>query len=238
MWWSGVSRTAAGRSVGPTDDHDDGLKVADADRLPLGPEDILRLTQATAAGDLVVFPAETVYGLAADPDRPAAVHRMAALKGRDPGKPSSVLFWSVASALDALDGVPDVVARAVAALLPGPIGLIVPNPRERFAVACGDAPRTLGIRVPLLAAPVVAPPVVQTSANRAGEPDPRTVEAVPCSIREACALVLDRGPRPGRPSTVVDLRGLREGTPGGWHVVREGPVSRAEIAAALGHPTN
>lgn len=203
------------------------------DVLPLTPEEIQLLTAVTVSGGVAVFPAETVYGLAADPDDAVAVERMAALKRRDPRKPSSVLFWSVRDALAAIDGVPVAVCRAVAALLPGPLGLIVPNPMERFGPACGEDPRSLGIRVPLLADAVAAPPIVQTSANVAGGPDPREVEEIPDVIRDACALVLDRGLRPGRPSTIVDLRGLRDDAPDGWTIVREGPVTRAGIAAAL-----
>lgn len=218
----------------------------DADFLPLEPERIQALTAVTASGGLVVFPAETVYGLAADPDDADAVRRMAELKRRDPAKPSSVLFWSLDDALAALDGAPEPVLRAVARLLPGPIGLIVPNPRRRFAPACGDDPATLGIRVPRLTAAAggasaddvrarggPAPPIVQTSANVAGGPDPRTLAAVPNEVRAGADLLLDAGERPGRPSTIVDLRGVTDGSPGGWRIVREGPITADEIAAAL-----
>ena len=98
-----------------------------------------------------------------------------------------------------------------------------------MAVGDGDA---LGIRVPRLVEPVDALPVVQTSANLAGGPDPLTPDDVPAPIRDACALVLDRGPRPGTPSTVVDLRGLADAR-GTWAVVREGAVPRAALDAAL-----
>jgi L-threonylcarbamoyladenylate synthase len=231
------------------------------DRLPLDAAQIASLTAVTRRGGLVVFPAETVYGIATDPDDADAVRRMAALKGRDPAKPSSVLFWSLDDALAVLEGAPDAVTRAVRRLLPGPIGLIVPNPRRRFAPACGDDPASIGIRVPLLAAaarqggvteppsspgadkegsasPGVqtsgsVPPIVQTSANLAGGPDPTTLAAVPDAVRAGAALILDAGPRPGRPSTIVDLRGVTDATPDGWHVVREGPIPAAAIDAAL-----
>ena len=220
--------------------------AGEADRLPLDPDQIRALTAVTASGGLVVFPAETVYGLAADPDDADAVRRMADLKHRDPAKPSSVLFWSVDDALEVLEGAPDLVLRAVSRLLPGPIGLIVPNPQRRFAPACGDDPTTLGIRVPRLTATVGstptpdarargghAPPIVQTSANVAGGPDPRTLAAVPDEVRAGADLLLDAGERPGRPSTIVDLRGVTAATPDGWRVVREGPVTTQAVAAAL-----
>ena len=201
------------------------------DVAPLTPDDVRALTAATAAGGVVLFPAEGVYGLAADPRRRDAVARMATLKGRDPGKPSAVMFWSLDDALAAAADAGETVREAFRRLLPGPVGVLVPNPGRRYAVAVGDGD-ALGIRVPRLAEPVDALPVVQTSANLAGGPDALTLADVPAEVRAGCALVLDRGPRPGVPSTLVDLRGLtdRRGT---WHVVREGAVPRAAVAAAL-----
>lgn len=220
-------------AAGPETRSAGGAPDQDADRLPLDCDQIRALTTATASGGLVVFPAETVYGIAADPDDADAVRRMAELKQRDPAKPSSVLFWSVEDALDALDGAPDSVLRAVGRLLPGPVGLIVPNPQRRFGPACGDDPTTLGIRVPRLAVSVTAHPIVQTSANLAGGPDPTTLAAVPAAVREGADLLLDAGERPGTPSTIVDLRGVTDATPDGWRIVREGPVTADAIAAAL-----
>jgi L-threonylcarbamoyladenylate synthase len=141
------------------------------------------------------------------------------------------MFWSLDDAMNAAADAGAAVREAFRRLLPGPVGVLVPNPGRRYAVAVGDGD-ALGIRVPRLVEPVDALPVVQTSANLAGGPDPLTPADVPASIRDACALVLDRGPRPGTPSTVVDLRGLADGR-GTWTVVREGAVPRAAIDAAL-----
>jgi L-threonylcarbamoyladenylate synthase len=202
--------------------------------LPLDPAAVEELTRVTARGGVALFPAEGVYGLAADPGHPGAVERVARLKGRDPAKPSSVLFWALDDALAAVDGAGERVLEAMARVLPGPVGVLVPNPARRFAVATGPDPTTLGVRVPRLPAPVAdAPPVVQTSANRAGDADPATVDAVPRPIRRACDLVLDRGVRPGTPSTIVDLRGLAD-RGGAWRLVRAGAVPADVVTAALG----
>jgi L-threonylcarbamoyladenylate synthase len=201
--------------------------------VPLDAAAVGQLTRATGAGGVVLFPAEGVYGLAADPDRPEAVARIARLKGRDPAKPSSVLFWSLGAATAAVAGAGEDVLRAMELLLPGPVGVVVPNPARRFLVATGPDPSALGVRVPALpGGPADAPPVLQTSANRAGGPDPATVDAVPRPIRRACELVLDRGERPGVPSTVVDLRGLAV-PGGGWRLLREGAVAVDAVAAVL-----
>lgn len=202
-----------------------------ADEAPLSPDDVRALAAATAAGGVVLFPAEGVYGLAADPRHPDAVARMATLKGRDPGKPSAVMFWSLDDALVAAADAGETVRDALRRLLPGPVGVLVPNPGRRHAVAVGDGD-ALGIRVPRLPEPVDALPVVQTSANLAGGPDALTPADVPAEIRAGCALVLDRGRRPGTPSTLVDLRGLSDAR-GTWRVVRDGAVPRATVAAAL-----
>lgn len=201
------------------------------DVAPLSPADVAALTQATSAGGVGLFPAEGVYGLAADPRRPDAVARMAALKSRDPAKPSALMLWSLPSALAAVDGAGEAVVEALRRLLPGAVGVLVPGGSGPFAAVCGPD-GTLGVRVPRLPAPVDAPPVLQTSANLAGGPDALVVADVPAGIRAGCAIVLDRGPRAGRPSTLVDLRGL-DGPEPAWRIVRVGAVPVAAVQAAL-----
>jgi L-threonylcarbamoyladenylate synthase len=74
-------------------------------------------------------------------------------------------------------------------------------------------------------------PVLQSSANHAGGPDARTVEEVPQDIREEVDLVLDGGPLPGTPSTVIDLR--RFEATRDWTIVRQGAMSADAIRDAL-----
>ena len=78
----------------------------------------------------------------------------------------------------------------------------------------------------------VCRPVLQSSANRSGEPDAATLDRVDAALRDATDLVLDGGELPGTPSTVLDLRAYEHG--GGWSVLREGAVRAAELAAVLG----
>jgi L-threonylcarbamoyladenylate synthase len=165
-------------------------------------------------GGVVLFPADTVYGLACDAEDAAAVERLYALKGRRPDKPAAVMFF-------AREDLPPIPHRGVG-LLPGPVTLLVPNPDGRFPLAGGEA---LGVRFPGL--PLTGPPVLQTSANHAGGPDARTLAEVPADIRAGADLVIDGGTLPGTPSTVVDLTG------GEWRIVREGAVPTAEIRTRL-----
>jgi tRNA (cmo5U34)-methyltransferase len=74
-------------------------------------------------------------------------------------------------------------------------------------------------------------PVIQTSANRAGGPDPRRLEEVPALLRAAVDLVIDGGALPGTPSTVIDLRRYEE--EGEWSIVRAGAVGERELTEAL-----
>jgi L-threonylcarbamoyladenylate synthase len=185
---------------------------------------------------VAVFPADTVYGLACEPEAEDAVRRLYALKGRRPDKPAAVMFFDRQLALAALPELEPRTARALERLVPGGVTLLLPNPAHRFPLACGPDPQTLGLRVPRLEGPLaplreVAWPVLQSSANRAGGADPRRVADVPEEIRERADLVLDAGELPGTPSTVVDLRRY-EGS-GEWAVLREGAVPAGEVAGAL-----
>lgn len=185
-----------------------------------------------AAGGLAVFGADTVYGLACDPDNRFAVERLCLLKRRGLDKPSAVMFFELELALAALPELGDRTRAAIARLLPGPVTLLVPNPAGRFPLACGADIGTLGIRVPLLPALAgVRRAVLQSSANRAGGPAPRRLKDVPELLRAAADLVLDGGELPGTASTVVDLRRYEES--GEWEVVRPGLAGTGALVKAL-----
>jgi L-threonylcarbamoyladenylate synthase len=187
-------------------------------------------------GGVAVFPADTVYGLACDPESEEAVDRLYALKGRPRGKPSAVMFFGLERLLDALSGIEAPTAAALHRLLPGPITALLANPERRYPLACGEEPGTLGVRVPALEgalAPLGAATcaVLQSSANLAGEPDARRVADIPATVRAGAGFTLDGGALPGTPSTVIDLRDYA--VSGRWEVVREGAMSRGEIASRL-----
>ncbi|MGH2944917.1 MAG: L-threonylcarbamoyladenylate synthase [Solirubrobacteraceae bacterium] len=172
------------------------------------------------AGGVAVFAADTVYGLACDPEDADAVSRLYALKGRPPDKPAAVMFFSV----PVLPWLGPRTRGLLERLLPGAVTLLLPNPERRFPLA-GE---TLGLRVPDLPALAgVSTPVLQSSANLAGGPEARRLHEVPESIRAGADLVLDGGETPGKPSTVVDLRGYEAG--GEPVIVRAGAVPEAVI---------
>jgi len=191
-------------------------------------------SRCIAVGGVAVFPADTVYGLACEPDLDEAVRRLYALKGRRPDKPAAVMFFRPDLALDALPELDAATRAAVGALTPGGVTLLLPNPSRRFALAGGGD--VLGLRIPglpdrLRALEAVTWPVLQSSANRAGAPDARALDEVPEAIRRDADLVLDGGVLPGTASTVIDLRGFAQTRD--WAIVRDGAVDRAAIRAAL-----
>jgi L-threonylcarbamoyladenylate synthase len=199
-------------------------------------DDARTFERCMSVGGVAVFPADTVYGLACDPDSREAFQRIFMLKRRRPDKPLAVMFFAVQAALDALQEVGPRTRAALTGLLPGGLTLLLPNPAHRFPLPCGPDPDTLGVRVPALppalaALEAVRWPVAQTSANDSGGPDARVLADVPPMIRDSADLVLDGGELPGTPSTVVDLRSYEED--GAWSIVRQGAVEDHTVAAAL-----
>lgn len=199
-------------------------------------QDALRLQRCLAEGGVAVFPTDTVYGICCDAEDEQAARRLYALKGRPAARPAAVMFFALEPALATLSELDDHERAALHALLPGPVTLLLANPRLRFGQACRTDPATLGLRVPRLPAHLLAlssltAPIMQTSANMSGEPDARTLEEVPASMREGAELVLDGGELPGTPSTVVDLRDYAEHRR--WHVLREGALRGLAVRQAL-----
>jgi L-threonylcarbamoyladenylate synthase len=178
------------------------------------------------AGEPVVLPTDTVYGLCADAFHEEPVRALYRLKGRDDSQPTALVAADEAALLDAI---PELRGQP---LLRGPFTLILPNPGRRLSWLTGDRPETIGVRIPSLSGAVAevlkqVGAVAATSANRPGGPDPRTVDEIPEQLRARCAAVLDVGALPGTPSTVIDL------TMGEPAVVREGAVPAAEALALL-----
>jgi L-threonylcarbamoyladenylate synthase len=182
---------------------------------------IERASAAINAGKPVVIPTDTVYGLAASPYRREPAERLFELKGRDRQQAIAIVAADIAMMFEL---VPELRGRSgtiVRELLPGPYTLILPNPARRYSWLTGSRPDTIGVRVPVLEgygkqllARVGA--VAATSANVHGGPDPRTISDIPQAILDCVAEVVDDGPLPGTPSTVIDFTGgepvvIREG---------------------------
>jgi L-threonylcarbamoyladenylate synthase len=174
---------------------------------------------ALARGELVAFPTDTVYGLAAGHDH---LRKLYVAKDRPKEKRIPVLL-SDASNLEASAQVTPAARALAARFWPGPLTLVLVAPRRG----------TLAFRVPdhplarrLIAASGGGLPV--TSANRSGYADARTAEEVIEQLGGRIALVLDGGKTTGGvPSTIVDC------TTSEAKVLREGAISAAQIQQAL-----
>ncbi|MBJ7366354.1 MAG: threonylcarbamoyl-AMP synthase [Thermoleophilia bacterium] len=188
---------------------------------------------ALAAGGLVAFPTETVYGLGANALDPHAVARIFAAKGRPTDHP---LICHIASADDLAPLVAEVtpLAQALAdAFWPGPLTLVLPRSaavpdavtggRDTVAVRVPDHPLALEL-LRAFGGPVAAP-----SANRFGRPSPTRANDVRDELGDTVDVILDGGPCAiGVESTVLDL------TSNPPQVLRPGGVSVEQLEAVIG----
>jgi L-threonylcarbamoyladenylate synthase len=190
------------------------------------------LERCLGEGGVAIYPADGLYGIAADPVDPAPIDRIHRLKGRDDGKPSAVLYFSPLAMRELVDDLGPRARDAVGALLPGSVTLILDNPKHRYPLACREDPARLGVR--LLDGPLagVMHPMFQTSANISGEPAPSRFEDLPEPIVAGSDLAIDGGELTGRPSTVIDIASIDiDGT---WSILREGGLPAERAAEALG----
>jgi L-threonylcarbamoyladenylate synthase len=186
-----------------------------------------------AAGGLVAFPTETVYGLGADAQDGIAVARLYDAKGRPAFNPliAHVPDLGAARELAQFDATAE---RLAAAFWPGPLTLVLPK-----APACAVADLatagldSIAVRVPdhpvardILAA--FGRPVVAPSANRSGHVSPTTAQHVLTDLRGRIDLIVDGGATPvGVESTIVACLGAPA-------LLRPGGVPRAAIERVLG----
>jgi L-threonylcarbamoyladenylate synthase len=198
----------------------------------MGDQAVEQAVAALRAGQPVVLPMDTVYGLCAYAYRAEPARRLSTLKGRDVSQPIALVACDVAMLFECVPELRGRAATYARTLLPGPLTLILPNPGERYRWLTGSRPDTIGVRVPQLEGSSRAVldevgAVAATSANLSGQPDPRTLDDVPPEIRDACGALVDGGELPGTPSTVLDLTGEEP------LVVREGAVPAGEALARL-----
>ena len=192
---------------------------------PEGPSTALlqTVTSALRAGQIVILPTDTVYGVAAGMHSADAVKRLLQIKGRPAGKPLALLAADTRQvmAMAKLDAAGQALAGR---FWPGPLTLVLRR---------GDVWE--GFRVPNH--PVTHPilqtagtPLRVTSPNRRGAaPALNAAEAV-TALNGAADLAVDAGPAPGgQASTVLAME------PGRPRILRDGPVTAAEIEAVLGN---
>ncbi len=189
------------------------------------------LERRVGEGGVAIFPADTLYGLACDPLNAEAIERIHSIKGRGERKPSAVMYFSPLAMRELVSGLGPRTRDALGALLPGPVTLVVANPEHRYPLACREDPERLGVR--LIEGPLVGAmtPILQTSANRSGDPAPKRFDQIDAVILAEADLAIDAGELIGEPSTVVDVTDIDAG--GGWQILREGALAGAEVDRRL-----
>ncbi|TAJ15996.1 threonylcarbamoyl-AMP synthase [Patescibacteria group bacterium] len=186
--------------------------------------------QILSEGGILLYPTDTIYGLGVDASNVEALKKLRALKGREEGKPISIVVADMAMAEEYAVVTP--LARKIAeAFLPGKVTLILeakPNVSEELTAGSG----TVGIRIPnhlvcLNLARELGRPYTATSANVSDQETKKTPQEILEQFGEKAihiARVIDTGELPeSLPSTVVDARGLSP------IVVREGAVDKELI---------
>lgn len=187
-------------------------------------------------GALVAVPTETVYGLAARADSADAVAAIYRAKGRPDFNPLIVHVpdLTAAETIAEFDGRARLLAEA---FWPGALTMVLPlKEGARIAPAVTAGLPTIALRCP--AHPAMRAvlkesglPLAAPSANRSGGVSPTRAEHVAASLGPAVGLILDGGAcAAGIESTIVALRDA------GWHVLRPGPVTEAQLAGLLGPP--
>ena len=191
------------------------------------PTDVEAASRALFAGEVVVIPTDTVYGLAAAADNSAAVAAMFALKQRPLDVRVAVLVADDAQARRFVQLGPTGEAL-VERYWPGPLTIVAPR-HVVGSLAAGDD-ETLGVRCPddavARALATEVGPIAVTSANLHALDTPSRAAEVAALFPEA-AVVLDDGARSGSASTVVSVVG------GAPRVLREGPIPAADIEAVF-----
>jgi L-threonylcarbamoyladenylate synthase len=169
---------------------------------------IEEIVAALEAGDAVVLPTDTVYGLAARAADPSATAKLFAIKGRTADVPIAVLCADAEQALALAEDGGDEAVRSVAARWwPGAVTLVVAR-RAGLDLRLGEPERTIGLRVPdhdlVRAVAARVGPLATTSANRTGQPPVTTAEMARRALGPAVGLVVDGGTIQGSPSAVLD----------------------------------
>ena len=207
------------------------------------PRDVVhRAVEALAAGKLVVFPTETVYGLAASALSETAVARLLEVKGRHEGHPLTLAVKSADEAIDYVPHISPLGLRLARRCWPGPLTLVLDDDHPDsvikqlpHGVQQAVAPSgTIGLRVPahpliLSVLRLTAGPLALSSANQTGQPDTVTASGAVAALGDEVDLVLDDGKcKFGQPSSVVRVTGTS------FDVLREGVFGAATLKRLSG----
>ena len=166
---------------------------------------------AARAGELIVMPTDTVYGIGADAFTPAAVTTMLAAKGRGRNMPPPVLVGTARAAAALVDDLGAFGQDLIDEFWPGALTLVF-RASPTLLWDLGETKGTVALRMPLHAVALdvlrQTGPLAVSSANRHGQPAAVTADEAEQQLGEAVSVYLDGGPCPDNvPSTILDLTG-------------------------------
>jgi L-threonylcarbamoyladenylate synthase len=166
---------------------------------------------AARAGELIVLPTDTVYGIGADAFIPAAVITMLAAKGRGRNMPPPVLVGTARAAAALVDDLGPFGQDLIDEFWPGALTLVF-RASPTLLWDLGDTKGTVALRMPLHAVALdvlkQTGPLAVSSANRTGQPSATTADEAQQQLGEAVSVYLDGGPCADNvPSTILDLTG-------------------------------
>jgi tRNA threonylcarbamoyl adenosine modification protein (Sua5/YciO/YrdC/YwlC family) len=195
-------------------------------------EGITTAAQAVRAGEVVVLPTDTVYGVGVDAFAPDAVAAVLAVKGRGREMPLPVLVPSPQTVDGLAANVPAYARDLIRAFWPGPLTLVLPA-QSSLMWDLGDTNGTVALRMPrndtALKLLTEVGPMAVTSANVSGQPPAATILEAAAQLGSAVSVYLDAGPSAGGlASTILDC--TRESPV----VLRAGAVSAGQIQEVLG----
>jgi tRNA threonylcarbamoyl adenosine modification protein (Sua5/YciO/YrdC/YwlC family) len=196
--------------------------------------------------ELVVFPTDTVYGIAADAFSPTAVRALLAAKGRGPQSPPPVLIANTNTLAALAETVPEVAKKLAATFWPGALTMIF-NAQGSLTWDLGETKGTVALRMPdhkiALALLEETGPLAVSSANLTGEPAATTCQQAADYLEAKVAVYLDGGNSPkGEASTIIDLTEIVDSydgagnvtTTGKIKIVRRGALSAEKIRSVAG----
>jgi L-threonylcarbamoyladenylate synthase len=192
---------------------------------------VLEAAMATRGGSLIVFPTDTVYGIATRPDDPSATDRLFVAKGRPKDLALPILGVSLEE-LRSIAVFDDRAKRLAGELWPGALTIVLPRSEASLDWNLGGDRTTVGVRVPRhsLAQAILSASgaLATTSANKSGEPPARSCDDLQRAFGEQVEFYICQDePLVGMASTVVDL------AHGPARIVREGSVHADALAALL-----
>ena len=190
--------------------------------LPISDPQALLLSQEyVQVGKLIVFPTDTLYGLACNPTNPAALRDIYAAKGRSTLKALPVLIGAHEQLTQLVENIPPQARRLMERFWPGALTLVLPKqahlpseltPYPGLAVRMPNHPFALELLQAL-------GPLAVTSANLSDQANPQTAQEVFAQLAGRVDLILDGGKlKIGQASTIVDCTGAEP------VLLRAGPI--------------